>query len=276
MMSGIVLTDLSRRYGNARDGVLALDGVSLSLPAHSFTTLIGASGCGKSTLLRLLGDLDSPTSGTVRIDGDEPSLLRKAGKIGVAFQDASLLPWRTTRRNIALTLQASGKPVDWFAIDRLIQLVGLDGFEDAKPGQLSGGMRQRVSIARALVLEPQLLLLDEPFGALDELLRTAMNLELQRIWLEQRNTTVMVTHSISEAVFLSDRVVIMGSRPGRVVEVVDIPFDRPRSASLLRSEEFHRVCDYVSERLAVAIAGTESSAPRAATTPDLADAGRPA
>jgi NitT/TauT family transport system ATP-binding protein len=255
-MSGIELTDVVRRYGAGKASVLALDRVNLTLPDHSFTTLIGASGCGKSTLLRLLGDLDSPTEGSVQINGEQPSKLRKAGKIGVAFQDPSLLPWRNTRKNIALTLQAAGKPIDWAAIDKLIALVGLSGFENSKPGQLSGGMKQRVSIARALVLQPELLLLDEPFGALDELLRTSMNLELQRIWLERRNTTVMVTHSVSEAVFLSDYVVIMGSRPGRVVEMVKIPFARPRDAALMHSEEFHRMCDHVSERLGAAIAGS--------------------
>ncbi|HEV7950637.1 MAG TPA: ABC transporter ATP-binding protein [Glaciihabitans sp.] len=254
-MTGITLTGVSRRYGDPTTGVLALDQVDLHLPEHSFTSLIGASGCGKSTLLRLLGDLDTPTTGTVEVDGAAPAVLRKAGRVGVAFQDPSLLPWRTTRRNIALTLEAAGKPVNRQRIDELIALVGLAGFENAKPAQLSGGMRQRVSIARALVLDPQLLLLDEPFGALDELLRTSMNLELQRIWLERRNTTVMVTHSISEAVFLSDQVVVMGARPGRVVEVVDIPFARPRDADLMRTPEFHEVCDYVSSRLAAAIAG---------------------
>lgn len=259
-MTGIDVAGVSRRYGGA-DGVLALDRVDLQLADHSFTTLIGASGCGKSTLLRLLGDLDAPTEGTIRIDGEDPSVLRRAGRIGVAFQDPSLLPWRSTRRNIALTLEASGRPVNRSRIDALIDLVGLAGFENAKPGQLSGGMRQRVSIARALVLEPQLLLLDEPFGALDELLRTAMNVELQRIWLEQRNTTVMVTHSISEAVFLSDQVIIMGARPGTVVEMVDIGFERPRNAALMRSAEFHALCDHVSERLAVAIAANAGRAP---------------
>jgi NitT/TauT family transport system ATP-binding protein len=259
-MSGIKLTGVSRRYGDGPTSVLALERVDLSLPDHSFTSLIGASGCGKSTLLRLLGDLDAPTTGTVVVDGAAPAALRRAGRIGVAFQDPSLLPWRTTRKNIALTLEAAGKRVDRARIDELIALVGLAGFEDAKPGQLSGGMRQRVSIARALVLDPQLLLLDEPFGALDELLRTSMNLELQRIWLERRNTTVMVTHSISEAVFLSDQVVVMGARPGRVVDVVDIPFERPRDAALLRTPEFHEVCDYVSERLAAAIGGAAAPA----------------
>lgn len=262
-MSGISITGVTRRYGDPETGTLALSGVDLHLPTHSFTALIGASGCGKSTLLRLLGDLDRPTTGVVEIDGAAPSKLRRSGRIGVAFQDPSLLPWRTVRRNIALTLTAAGRPVDWDRVDELITLVGLDGFEKAKPGGLSGGMRQRVSIARALVLEPEVLLLDEPFGALDEILRQAMNVELQRIWLEQRATTVMVTHSVSEAVFLADRIVVMGARPGRVCEVIDVDFERPRTPELLRESSFHRMCDTVSTALAAAISGAAETA----TTP---------
>lgn len=252
-MNGIEVAGVSRRYGDRSTAVLALDGVDLHLPAHSFTALIGPSGCGKSTLLRLMGDLDQPTSGTVLIDDEPPAALRRAGRIGTAFQDPSLLPWRSVRRNIALTLEASGRPVDWARIDELIALVGLAGFERQRPAQLSGGMRQRVSIARALVLEPALLLLDEPFGALDEILRTAMNIELQRIWLAQRATTVMVTHSVQEAVFLADRVVVMGARPGRIADVIEIGFDRPREERLLQDPAFHRMCGHVSSRLSAAM-----------------------
>ncbi|SDQ57597.1 ABC transporter ATP-binding protein [Microbacterium sp. cf332] len=252
-MTAIAIRDLRRIYGTGSSAVLALDGVDLELPAGSFTALIGASGCGKSTLLRLIGDLDEPTAGTVTIGGERPSVLRRAGRVGVAFQDPSLLPWRSVRRNISLTLEAAGRTVDRTAIDDLIRLVGLGGFEQARPGQLSGGMRQRVSIARSLALDPQVLLLDEPFGALDELLRGDMNRELQRIWLERQPTTVMVTHSISEAVFLADRVVVMGSRPGRVHEIVEVPFARPRAQTLLSDPSFHALCDRVSATLSAAI-----------------------
>lgn len=252
-MTAIAVRGLRRTYGTGASAVLALDGIDLELPAGSFTALIGASGCGKSTLLRLIGDLDEPTAGAVTIGGERPSVLRKAGRVGVAFQDPSLLPWRSVRRNISLTLEAAGRTVDRAAIDELIRLVGLGGFEQARPGQLSGGMRQRVSIARALALDPQVLLLDEPFGALDELLRGDMNRELQRIWLERQPTTVMVTHSISEAVFLADRVVVMGSRPGRVHEIVEVPFARPRSQTLLADPSFHALCDRVSATLSAAI-----------------------
>ncbi|MDO8382975.1 MAG: ABC transporter ATP-binding protein [Microbacterium sp.] len=252
--TGIRIDGVTRRYGDGRESVLALDGVDLHLPDQSFTALIGASGCGKSTLLRLLGDLDAPTTGSVSIDGEPPAALRRSGRIGVAFQDPSLLPWRSVRRNIALTLEAAGRRVDWGRIDDLIALVGLQGFERARPSQLSGGMRQRVSIARALALQPTLLLMDEPFGALDELLRMTMNVELQRIWLEQRATAVMVTHSVAEAVFLADRVVVMGARPGRVVDVLDIDFARPRTPDLLQSPAFHARSAEVSAALHAAVA----------------------
>lgn len=258
MSDGIVLDHLSRRF-TTRDGdVLALDDVSLELPNGTLTALIGPSGCGKSTLLRLIGDLDQPTSGTVRVHGEAPGHLRLAGQIGVAFQDAALLPWKDLRGNVSLTLRASGRKVDHEKISDLIKLVGLAGFERARPRQLSGGMRQRAALARALAVDPQLLLLDEPFGALDELLRTAMNLELQRIWLQRRHTTVLVTHSISEAVFLADQVVVMAPRPGRVHVVVPVDLERPRTEEVMRELRYHTICDEVSRLLAEAVHGARS------------------
>ena len=248
-MTGIDVRAVRKVFASRRQDVVALEAIDLEIERGSFTALIGPSGCGKSTLLRIIGDLEQPTSGEVRIHGDAPGALRRAGAIGVAFQDPSLLPWRDVRRNVGLTLEVLGrKPVPG-AIDALISLVGLDGFAHALPGELSGGMRQRVAIARALAIEPEVLLLDEPFGALDELLRRSMNLELQRIWIERRATALLVTHSIAEAAFLADRVVVMSPRPGRIVDIVDVPFPRPRQLTLLTDPEFHAL----SDRLAAAL-----------------------
>lgn len=242
---------MERTFALDGDVVHALNDVSLSAPVGSFISLIGPSGCGKSTLLRLLAGLDEPNGGTLSIGGRSPGELRRAGRLGVAFQDPALLPWRSVRKNVALPLQVSGQSVSDHddRITELIELVGLSAFVNALPGQLSGGMRQRAAIARALVTEPDLLLLDEPFGALDEILRRTMNLELQRIWSDRRPTTVLVTHSIEEAVFLADRVAVMSARPGRIVEIVDIAFERPRHPELLRTPEFHEVADHLSDLL---------------------------
>ncbi len=218
--------------------IRALGQVSFQVAPGEFVALVGPSGCGKSTLLRILGGLLAPDSGSVVIDGKPHQAPRR--EIGFVFQRANLMPWRTVLDNIALPLQVQGMSMAEarHEAQHLSDLVGLQDFERALPHQLSGGMQQRTALARALIHQPRLLLLDEPFGALDALTRERMNFELLRIWQLRASTVILVTHSINEAVLMSDRVMVMGPRPGRIITTLPVPLDRPRSIDLLTDERF--------------------------------------
>lgn len=227
---------LSVSFQDGTGGLEALDSVNLDVPECRYLAVLGPSGSGKTTLLRIIAGLLEPTSGTVRFNTPEGNPPR----VGLVFQQANLMPWRTVIENITLPLELQGVH-QGYACDRareFIELVGLDGFENSLPRSLSGGMAQRVALARALIMEPDLLLLDEPFGALDALTREHMGAELLRIWQNRETTVMMVTHSISEALLLADRVVVLSARPGRIVREIDVPFHRPRSEDIRYSAEF--------------------------------------
>ncbi|HIY41752.1 MAG TPA: ABC transporter ATP-binding protein [Candidatus Nocardiopsis merdipullorum] len=206
----------------------ALTDINFEVSQGRFVALIGPSGCGKSTLLRVLADVLPATSGEVTIGDETPNVLRAKRLTGFMFQDANLLPWYTVRENIGILAKVAKRARRREEVEELAELVGLQDFLDRYPDQLSGGMRQRVALARSYALEPQLLLMDEPFGALDEITRQRMNDELLRVWEQRQQTVFFVTHSIPEAVYLSDRILVMAPRPGRVVADIEVPASRPR------------------------------------------------
>ena len=238
---------ISVRFFTERRNVTALNDVSLDVGAGEFMTLLGPSGCGKSTFLRVVADLIQPTRGSLQVLGATPQVARLRRDIGFVFQDAALLPWRTALQNVELPLQVGGGAArkGRRGPRELLEMVGLKDRENAYPHELSGGQRQRVSIARALVSDPRILLMDEPFGALDEITRDRLNEELLRVWKETGVTILFVTHSIHEAAFLGQRVVMMAAEPGRVREIVPVDLPGERNLSIRETPEFVRLTAYL-------------------------------
>jgi NitT/TauT family transport system ATP-binding protein len=246
-MSVVEIKNVGMRFGD----LTALDAIDLDIGAREFISLIGPSGCGKSTLLRVIGDLLEPTSGSVQVNGKPARQARIDRDYGIVFQDPVLYDWRTVGKNVALPLEMARWNRDrrQQRVHEMLDLVELSAFANHRPWQLSGGMQQRVSIARALSFDPALLLMDEPFGALDEMTRERLNMELLRIWEASGSTVVFVTHSIAEAVFLSTRVVVMSARPGRISDVIPIDLPQPRSATTREDPRFFEFVTRVREAL---------------------------
>lgn len=242
----ITISHLEKLYQpKRRPSVHALSDINFTVRKGEFVSLVGPSGCGKTTLLKILAGLSPKTSGTVQIAGKDVN--GPLPEVGMVFQAATLLPWRTILENVMVPVELQGRNSKEYlprAMD-LLKMVGLEGFEDKYPKELSGGMQQRAGICRALVHDPEVLLMDEPFGALDAMTREYMNLELLRIWKESGKTIVLVTHSISEAVLMSDRVVVLSPRPGRLADIVDITLPRPRELRMLTTDEAGVHSDYI-------------------------------
>jgi NitT/TauT family transport system ATP-binding protein len=249
----IEIEELTLRYRTSGDAVLALDSISIDIPPLSFLGIVGPSGCGKTTLLKVLSRVLKPTSGRVMIDRVPLENVNLAGRVGYVFQRPLLLPWRTALGNVLLTTEITRKHLPYevrlASARRWLELTGLSGFESRLPHELSGGMQQRVSLSRALAFSPSILMMDEPFAALDEITREAMQEALLQLWGITESTIIFVTHSISEAVLLSDRVIVMTARPGRVDETVVVPFPRPRTEELRGSPEFTELVQRIRHKL---------------------------
>jgi NitT/TauT family transport system ATP-binding protein len=243
-VGAVVCQNVSVCFVSERRTVTALDRISFSVDAGGFLCVLGPSGCGKSTLLRVVADLIAPTGGTLSVFGRTPRQARIDRALGFVFQDSALLPWRSALENVELPLEVGGRrslPKGAPTPRELLQLVGLGGWETSLPHELSGGMRQRVAIARALLGGPRLLLMDEPFGALDEITRDRLNEELRRIWLETGTTILFVTHSVYEAIYLAETVLVLAANPGRVRATIEIDLPRDRTLSIRETEPFNRV-----------------------------------
>ena len=253
--AAIAVANVDVTYGvGGADPVKALTGIDLEVSDGAFVSLVGPSGCGKSTLLKVVADLMAPTRGSVTVGGTPPRGLRHAGRIGLVFQQANLMPWLKVADNIGLLRDLVARRGDvareaGTSIEELIRVVGLAGFETKYPHQLSGGMQQRVALARALALDPAVLLMDEPFAALDEITRDRMAFELMRLWHHYRKTVLFVTHNLAEAVFLSDRVVLMSTRPGRIHQSFEIDLPRPRDRETRLTDRFHQIVSELNREL---------------------------
>jgi NitT/TauT family transport system ATP-binding protein len=240
-VAAVELRDVSVRFMSERRAVTALENISFAVPEGGFLTLLGPSGCGKSTLLRVVADIIAPSSGQARVLGQAPGEARRRRDIGFVFQDSTLLPWRNALDNVRLPLQVGGVARSdrrGRSPEELLSMVGLSGWERAMPHELSGGMRQRVAIARALLGDPRILLMDEPFGALDEITRDRLNDELLHVWRETGTTILFVTHSIHEAAYLGQQVLMLAARPGRVREIVPVDLPEPRQLAIRDTAEF--------------------------------------
>ncbi len=247
----IDIDNLSLTFETNDGPVHALSDVDLKIDEGDFVSFIGPSGCGKTTLLRVIADLERPTAGSITVNGVSPEEARLNRAYGYVFQAAALYPWRTIARNIALPLEIMGlgKDVQQHRIKKNMELVNLSGFEKKYPWQLSGGMQQRASIARALAVEPDLLLMDEPFGALDEIVRDHLNEQLLQLWAKTNKTVVFVTHSIPEAVFLSTKIVVLCPRPGRIYDIIDSDLPRDRNLDIRETPEFLKIAHRVRDGL---------------------------
>jgi NitT/TauT family transport system ATP-binding protein len=246
----IQLQDVTMRYGRRPNP--AITEISLEVPENSFVTVIGPSGCGKSTLLKLVSKVMAPSEGSVLIDGKPAADVDITGRLSFMFQQPLLLPWRTTLENVLLPLQAirpKEKRENTEEATRTLELVGLGHALDLRPHEMSGGMRQRAALARALVSKPEILLMDEPFGAVDEINRAKLQLELLSIWESLKPTIMLVTHQIEEAVLLSDQIVVMSDSPGTIAEIVPVHLERPRGAKVRSSEDFHELVDYLRDKI---------------------------
>jgi NitT/TauT family transport system ATP-binding protein len=252
------IQDVQLVYSTKRGPLHVLDGVTLDIRAGEFVSVLGPSGCGKSSLLRLVSGLVRPSSGQIELGG--VAVRNPRPDVGIVFQQPTLLPWKTVRSNILMPVRAMGRqtPDSVARADDLIRLVGLSGFENAYPHELSGGMQQRVGVARGFIHDPSLLLMDEPFAALDAMTRENMMAELQRIWIESHKSVLFITHSIPEAVFLSDRIVVLGPRPARVIETVAVDIPRPRTIDVMADPRFVELANHLRRQFSAPSKGANA------------------